>query len=420
MYVIIAISLLFSAFFSGMEIAFLSSNKLRFELENRRRSLASRILSLFYDNPEQYISTMLVGNNIVLVIYGIEMTKLLSPIFANWVDNAAFVNLLQTISATIIVLITGEFLPKTIFRINPNLWLQIFAPILLIFYMVLFPVAWFTSLLSEGILRLFRVKISNQTKQQELGLVDFDYWINDAYEHADNQEEVKNEVEIMQNALDFSSAKLRDCMVPRTEVVALDYNTSLDELKQTLIETGYSKIPIFRETIDNIIGYFHSSDLFRKPKDWHECLRTMPIVPETLAANRLMDTFMREKRSIAVVVDEFGGTAGIVTLEDIMEEIFGEIEDEHDVVEHIAQKLSDTEYILSGRLEIDNLNEQYNLDLPEADDYQTIAGFILHHYQTFPKLNDTIRIEKWNFKVLQAGKNRIDLVKMTINNCVNG
>lgn len=412
--VIIIVSLIFSAFFSGMEIAFLSSNQLRFELEKKKRSLTSRILNIFYNDPEQYISTLLVGNNIALVIYGIKMAELLSPVFEQWVHNDMLVNVLQTIAATIIVLITGEFLPKTIFRVNPNLWLQIFAPFLWLCYVVMYPVARFTTLLSVGLLRLFRVKIDRTEQRRQLGLVDLDYWINDAYEHADNQDEVKNEVTIFQNALDFSSVKLRDCIVPRTEIVALDYDTALDDLKATLIETGFSKIPIYKDSIDNIIGYFHSSDLFLKPKDWHDCIRPLPIVPETMAANKLMDVFMRDKRSIAVVVDEFGGTAGIVTLEDIMEEIFGEIEDEHDNRAYTAKRVADNEFVLSGRIEIDHLNELFDLDLPESDEYVTVAGFILHHYQTFPKLNDIIHIDKWTFKVLQAHNNRIDTVKLTI------
>lgn len=415
-YVVIVISLAFSAFFSGMEIAFLSSNKLRFELDKKKRSLTSRILNIFYNDPEQYVSTLLVGNNIALVIYGIEMAEILSPVFALWIDSALLINLLQTIAATIIVLFTGEFLPKTIFRVNPNLWLQVFAPLLWLCYVLLYPIARFTTRISMGLLRLFHVKIRPKEKSNQLGIVDLDYWINDVYEHADNQEEVKNEVTIFQNALDFSSVKLRDCIVPRTEVVALDYESTLEELTSTLVETGFSKIPIYKESIDNVVGYFHSSDLFSQPHDWHECIRPISIVPETMAANKLMDIFMHGKRSIAVVVDEFGGTAGIVTLEDIMEEIFGEIEDEHDNREYTAKKISDSEYVLSGRLEIDNLNEEFGLGLPESDDYVTLAGFILHHYETFPKQNETIRIEKWTFKVLQAHNNRIDLVKMTVEN----
>ena len=251
-------------------------------------------------------------------------------------------------------------------------------------------------------------------EKQELGKVDLDFWVNDSFEHADNQEEVENEVKIFQNALDFSEVKLRDCIVPRTEIVSLSHNSSLEELRNTFIETGFSKIPIYKDNGDNIIGYFHSSDLFKQPEDWHAYLRPIPIVPETMAANKLMKILMQDKRSIALVVDEFGGSAGIVTLEDIMEEIFGEIEDEHDSKEYVAKQLADNEYVLSGRLEIDNVNLLFDLNIPESDNYVTVAGFILHHYEQFPKLNDTIRISNWTFKILQAHNNRINLVKLTI------
>ena len=414
MYWIIAISLLFSAFFSGMEIAFLSSNKLRFELDKKRQGLTSSIITIFYNNSEQFIATMLVGNNIALVIYGIEMADLLSPMLRLFISNDFAVNILQTIIATIIVLFTGEFLPKTIFRINPNVWLTIFSPLLWLCYVLLYPIARFSTFLSVKLLQLFKVKVVDKGEKQELGKVDLDYWVNDSFEHADNQEEVENEVKIFQNALDFSSVKLRDCIVPRTEIVSLSYTCSLEELRNTFIETGFSKIPIYKDNIDNIIGYFHSSDLFKQPADWHDYLRPIAIVPETMAANKLMNMFMQEKRSMALVVDEFGGTAGIVTLEDIMEEIFGEIEDEHDNKEYVAKQVSDNEYVLSGRLEIDQVNTLFDLNLPDSDNYVTVAGFILHHYEQFPKLNDTIRISDWTFKILQAHNNRIDLVKLTV------
>ena len=413
-YWIIAISLLFSAFFSGMEIAFLSSNKLRFELDKKRQGLTSSIITIFYNNSEQFIATMLVGNNIALVIYGIEVADLLSPMLRLFISNDFAVNILQTIIATIIVLFTGEFLPKTIFRINPNVWLTIFSPLLWLCYVLLYPIARFSTFLSVKLLQLFKVKVVDKGEKQELGKVDLDYWVNDSFEHADNQEEVENEVKIFQNALDFSSVKLRDCIVPRTEIVSLNYTCSLEELRNTFIETGFSKIPIYKDNIDNIIGYFHSSDLFKQPADWHDYLRPIAIVPETMAANKLMNMFMQEKRSMALVVDEFGGTAGIVTLEDIMEEIFGEIEDEHDNKEYVAKQVSDNEYVLSGRLEIDQVNSLFDLDLPDSDNYVTVAGFILHHYEQFPKLNDTIRISDWTFKILQAHNNRIDLVKLTV------
>lgn len=398
-----------------MEIAFLSSNKLRFELDKKRQSLTSSIITIFYDNSEQFIATMLVGNNIALVIYGIEMADLLSPMLRLFMHNDFAINIVQTIIATVIVLFTGEFLPKTVFRINSNVWLTIFSPLLWLCYVMLYPIARFSTFLSVKLLQLFKVKVVDKGEKQELGKVDLDFWVNDSFEHADNQEEVENEVKIFQNALDFSSVKLRDCIVPRTEIVSLGYNCSLEDLRNTLIETGFSKIPIYKENIDNIIGYFHSSDLFKQPVDWHDYLRPIAIVPETMAANKLMNMFMQEKRSMALVVDEFGGTAGIVTLEDIMEEIFGEIEDEHDNKAYVAKQVSDNEYVLSGRLEIDQVNLLFDLELPESDNYVTVAGFILHHYEQFPKLNDTIRIADWTFKILQAHNNRIDLVKLTVN-----
>ena len=413
-YWIIAISLLFSAFFSGMDIAFLSSNKLRFELDKKRQGLTSSIITIFYNNSEQFIATMLVGNNIALVIYGIEMADLLSPMLRLFMSNDFAINIVQTVIATIIVLFTGEFLPKTIFRINPNVWLTIFSPLLWLCYVLLYPIARFSTFLSVKLLQLFKVKVVDKGEKQELGKVDLDYWVNDSFEHADNQEEVENEVKIFQNALDFSTVKLRDCIVPRTEIVSLSYTCSFEELRNTFIETGFSKIPIYKDNIDNIIGYFHSSDLFKQPADWHDYLRPIAIVPETMAANKLMNMFMQEKRSMALVVDEFGGTAGIVTLEDIMEEIFGEIEDEHDNKEYVAKQVSDNEYVLSGRLEIDQVNSLFDLNLPDSDNYVTVAGFILHHYEQFPKLNDTIRISDWTFKILQAHNNRIDLVKLTV------
>lgn len=241
-----------------------------------------------------------------------------------------------------------------------------------------------------------------------------DYLVSETVENADKNEDIDNEVKIFQNALDFSSIKLRDCIVPRTEIIALNSDTTIEEITNTFVETGLSKILIYKDSIDNIIGYFHSSDLFRNPTSWQEYLRTMPIVPETMAANKLMDIFMRDKKSIAVVVDEFGGTAGIVTLEDIMEEIFGEIEDEHDTKEYVAKKLNDKEYLLSGRLEIDFINEQFDLRLPETDDYLTIAGFIMYHYQKIPQQNDVIRIENYTFRIIKARNSRIDLVKLSL------
>ena len=412
----IAISLIFSALFSGMEIAFVSSNKLRFEIDKKSNSLTSKIIDFFYHHSEQYISTMLVGNNIALVVYSIQMANLLTGIIQQYIIASDFiVMIIQTIIATIIVLFTGEFIPKFIFKSNPNLWLNIFSPFIYIIYIILYPITIFTTFLSKNILSQLHL-YNPQHETHELSKVDLDYFINESIEGSDSQEEIEHDVRIFQNALDFSEVKLRDCAIPRTEITALpEDGTSLIDLRNTFTNTGYSKILIYRDTIDNIIGYFHSNDLFKNPEDWKKKIRPLPIVPETMAANKLMDIFMQDKKSIAVVVDEFGGTAGIVTLEDIIEEIFGEIEDEHDNREWIARQINDNEYMLSGRLEIDTANTKFDINLPESENYVTIAGYILHYYQKFPKLNDTIQIENYTFKIIQAHNNRIDLVKLTIN-----
>lgn len=412
-FIYILISLAFSAFFSGMEIAFISSNKLLFEMDRDERSLSSKVLSLFYRNPNLFISTMLVGNNIALVVYGLQMAIVLEPLIARVVTNEALIVLVQSILSTLLILFAGEFIPKTIFKINPNFSLRLFALPLFLIYIVLFPISKLSSLLSFVILKLGGVK-DLSTSPQALGKVDLDYFIQQRMEEAPQHSELDTEVKIFQNALDFSSVRLRDCIVPRTEIVACDTATSVEDLRARFVETGLSKIVVYKENIDDIIGYIHSSELFSNPDDWTKRIRKVPIVPETMAANKLMKLLMQEKKSLAVVVDEFGGTSGIVTLEDLVEEIFGEIEDEHDVKSHVAKRVGEHEYLLSGRMEIDTLNEKFNLDLPESDDYVTIAGFILHFYQKFPKVNETIQIENYTFKVIRVTATKIELVRMTV------
>ncbi|MDD3320072.1 MAG: hemolysin family protein [Paludibacter sp.] len=406
----IFLTLLFSAFFSGMEIAFVSSSKLRFELDKKQRNLTSTILSVFYRNPQQYISTMLVGNNVSLVIYGLLMAKILTPILAP-IQNQFLMTFLQTILATILVLFTGEFLPKTIFRINPNLWLRVFSWLLLFFYIFLYPISRFSTWISLLILKSFRVKISETAQENVFSRIDLNYLLQESFENQESEKELENEVKIFQNALDFSKVKLRDCCVPRTEIIALEYNTNVETLKQTFIETGFSKIPIYKDNIDNIIGYIHSSEMFEHQMDWKKQINQIPIVPENMAAQKLMKLFMLQKKSIAVVVDEFGGTAGIITLEDIMEEIFGEIEDEHDNRDYLAEQTAENEFIFSGRLEIKNVNSRFNLEIPESDAYETIAGFILHNHQHFPKVNEIIRIDQFTIKCTKVTNNRIELVR---------
>lgn len=410
----IIISLIFSAFFSGMEIAFVSSNKLRFELEKEKKSFTSRIVGLFYRNPGQFISTMLVGNNIALVIYGLQMAVLLEPLIANFVSSHALIVLIQTILSTLLILFTGEFIPKTLFRLNPNFSLNLFAVPVFILYVILYPISKFTSIISYLILKLAGVKNLRDTTDRVLGKIDLGHYLQQSIDAAPQDKDMEAEVKIFRNALDFSDVRLRDCIVPRTEIIACDTTATEEDLRAKFIETGLSKIVIYQDNIDNVIGYIHSSELFRHPDDWTQSINKVSIVPETMAAHKLMKLLMQDKKSLAVVVDEFGGTSGIVTLEDIVEEIFGEIEDEHDTKSHIACKVADDEYLLSGRMEIDTLNEMFHLELPESDDYVTIAGYILHYHQKLPKQNESIRVDKYTFKIIKVTATKIELVRMKV------
>ena len=413
-YIYILISLAFSAFFSGIEIAYVSASKFRHELDKNGNTIITRILDIFYNNPNQFISTMLVGNNIALVIYGLQMAELLEPFFLTYTDNYALVVIMQTISSTILILFAGEFVPKTVFRISPNFSLKIFALPLFIIYIVLFPISKLASILSNLILLLTGNKLFADQKVSSLTKVDLDYFLQQRLEEAPEDSEIETEVKMFQNALEFSNVRLRDCIVPRNEIVACEYGNSLQELKNKFIETGLSKVLIYKDNIDNIIGYIHSSELFFNPKDWTTRIREILLVPETMAANKLMRQLMQEKKGVAIVVDEFGGISGMLTLEDLVEEIFGDIEDEHDVKTYVARKISEKEYLLSGRVEIDSLNEKFDLDLPESDEFVTVAGYILHHYQNFPKVNETIVIDKYSFKIIRMTSTKIDLVRMKI------
>ena len=404
----------FSAFFSGIEIAYVSASKFRHELDKNGNTIITRILDIFYNNPNQFISTMLVGNNIALVIYGLQMPELLEPLFLTYTDNYALVVIMQTISSTILILFAGEFVPKTVFRISPNFSLKIFALPLFIIYIVLFPISKLASILSNLILLLTGNKLFTDQKVSSLTKVDLDYFLQQRLEEAPEDSEIETEVKMFQNALEFSNVRLRDCIVPRNEIVACEYGDSLQELKNKFIETGLSKVLIYKDNIDNIIGYIHSSELFFNPKDWTTRIREVLLVPETMAANKLMRQLMQEKKGVAIVVDEFGGISGMLTLEDLVEEIFGDIEDEHDVKTYVALKISEKEYLLSGRVEIDSLNEKFDLDLPESDEFVTVAGYILHHYQNFPKVNETIVIDKYSFKIIRMTSTKIDLVRMKI------
>ena len=409
--------ILFSALFSGMEIAFVSSNKLLHGIDRNEDSLTSGIVNKFYDNSNNFISSLLVGNNIVLVIYGILMAKLLNAtVLSGLSHNEGVRLLLETIISTIVIIFTGEFIPKALFRIDPNSALKRFALITYPIYIILYPFSRFTTICSCLILRLFNVRIKDEVRDTTFSKTELNNLIQSSIENADEEQNIDNDVRIFQNALDFSSIKVRDCFVPRTEIDAVEINTPLEELKSVFIESGHSKIVVFQENIDNIVGYIHSSELFRLGKKWQQKICKMPYVPETLSAQKLMRTLMQQKKSLAVVIDEFGGTSGIISLEDLVEEIIGEIEDEHDNQNLVAKSIGDNEYVLSGRLEIERINEMFDLDIPESDDYQTLGGFILAHHQRFPQLNETISIGKFRIRAIKLRSTKIELVKLSIAN----
>lgn len=358
---------------------------------------------------------MLVGNNIALVVYGILMAQFIgTELLGKLIDNDPIILLIQTVISSILILVTGEFLPKTLFKLNANHTLCFFAIPLFISYIILYPISKISSSLSCILLRIFGIKTNKLTQDKAFGKIDLDYLIQSSIENANSKEEIESEVKIFQNALDFSSIKIRDCIVPRTELVAVDITVGLEELKTKFIESGISKIIVYEDNIDNIIGYIHSSEIFRNAENWKNNIQQIPIVPETMGANRLMKLFMQQKKTLAAVVDEFGGTTGIVSLEDLIEEIFGEIEDEHDTTSYIAKKIDEQEYILSARLEIEKVNELFDLNLPESDDYLTIGGLILNHYQSFPKLHETVKIGNYHFKVIKLTTVKIELVKLKV------
>ena len=416
-FLLIQITIILSAFFSGMEIAYVSANKLQLELDKKSEPFNSRILRFVTANGGKYIATMLVGNNIALVIYGIAFAAILEPVFKIYIQSESMVLLLQTIISTLIILFVSEFLPKTLFRLYPNSLLNILSLPLAFFYVLFYPITAFSIAITNTLLkRVLKTDLNAVNKNPVFSRIDLDQFVNESDSPRALLQEKKEETEIklFKNALDFSKVKLREIMVPRTEIEMLEIGASIADLRQKFVETGYSRILFYKENIDNIIGYVHSSVLFQNPQSIESQIKKVLIVPETMPANKLLSTFIQEHRSIAIVVDEFGGTSGMVTSEDILEEIFGEIEDEHDTRGIIEKKISDTEYVFSGRAEIDLINEKYRLDLPESEEFETLAGFILFYHESIPKINSLIKIGKFHFKILKATNTKIELVKLTI------
>jgi len=413
---IILLAILLSAFFSGMEIAFISSNKLRLELDIKQGDFGSAILKIFSKNPGQYIATMLVGNNIALVIYGIFFSRLLSPMLTPLLGSDILVLIVNTVISTAVILFVAEFLPKNTFIIAPNFFLKTLSFPTVIFFWLFYPVSRFALMISNLFIRIFPGSKQERKHQENIvfSKVDLDHFISLNREREESSGPERHNIKIFRNALDFSNVKLRECMVPRTEIEAVECNSPVTELKDRFIETQHSRILVYQDSIDNIIGYFELKDIFTNPPDIRSNIRKLTIVPETMSANKLLRVFVEEKKNVALVVDEFGGTSGMVTIEDVLEEIVGDIEDEHDVQELTEKVVSPGEYVFSGRLEIDYLNEKYRLNLPEEDDYETLAGMILFYHGSIPGNNDVIRIKNIVFRMLKVTSTRVELVSMKV------
>lgn len=411
-FIITIVAIIFSGLFSGTEIAFIQSNKVRIEIDATKGGFINKIISKFNSNQDMFISTILVGNNIVLVVYGITISVILNPMLLQIYNNEAFVLIANTILSTGIILITGEFVPKTVFRINPNLMLKLFALPVLIIYVLLYPISLFISWISRQLMKLIGVK-DEQVETSSITMDELDNYIQQTIEEQKGKEEVENEVKIFRNAIDFKDTHIGDCMIPRNEIVAVDMETTTKEqLINTFVATGLSKIVVYKEDIDNVCGYIHVAELLDAEVEWKERIKPVVFTPETMLANKMMRRLMAEKKSMAIVVDEFGGTCGLVTLEDLVEEIFGEIEDEHDRQKLVERKIGENEYEFSGRVEIEHINEKFDLDIKESESYHTIAGYILDNLESLPSQGDVFELGDLKFTILNMSAARIELIKV--------
>ena len=410
---LILLTVLFSAFFSGMEIAFTSKNRLKLELDRKQSRLFDRIAALFERNQGQYITTILVGNNIALVLYSLYMSLVLRGLFAlaGWNEMAEHGSVaIETAVSTLVIIFLGEFIPKTIFKSNPNFYYRTFAPFIYLIYLVLYPLARLTTLLSQAILWLTGNKTKPDVKLPHFNHDDLAALLNT---NSEPQDEPDNELKLFQNALDFADQRVRDCMVPRIDVEAVDIeDTSIEELTARFVESKYSRLFVYRNNLDNIIGYVNSKSLFTAPKRIEDVMMSVQFVPEAMPLQALLQTFIRHKSNIAVVIDEFGGTAGIISLEDVLEEIFGEIEDEHDEAEEIDKQVSENEFVFSCRLEVRYLNEKYNLEIEESKEYDTLAGLIIYHYEGIPAAGETILVGKLQIRILRTTRSRLELARV--------
>lgn len=413
-FVAILICLVLSAFFSGMEIAFMASNKLRIEIDKSNKGITQKLIDLFVSNSGMYITTILVGNNVVMVIYGIFMSDYLDPRLEGIGISLGLRMILVTFISTLVMLVTGEFFPKAVFRLRPNAFLRVFAIPVFLFYILFFPISYFSVWFGGLLLRIFTGrKLTHKEENRAFGKIDLNNLIEEG-EAGGEENEDEHDIKLFRNALDFSEVKLRECIVPRPDIVALSIDSSLDELRKLFVKTGLSRILIYRDSIDNVIGYVHSSALFHHPETVKKAVSKILIVPETMSALRLLNLFTKKQKSVAVVVDEFGVTAGMVTIEDIMEEIFGEIEDEHDRLNLKEEQVAPDEYIFSGRLEVDYLNEKYDLNLPENEEYETLAGLILYYNEDIPEEGERILIGDISFEIVRVKSARIEEVRVKI------
>ncbi len=410
------LSLILSVFFSGMEIAFVFSDKLRYALDKKNKNPIDYIQKVFFSHPRKFLSTLTIGNLIVLIVFVYTSITLSQDFVAhNITTNTLLALFVQILGASFIILVTGELLPRAIFRNNSNLWVKILSLPAFVFYVLLYPTIKVFTAMGSALLRLVGIKF-NPLEEKALGRVELDTYVKQGIDEIPLEGGVvDSEVKIFRNALDFSSVRLRDCTVPRTDIVAVSIDIDIEELKTTFIETGFSKILVYEDDIENIIGYIHIWEMFSNPLDWTTQIASISFYPESMLAKNLMSDLLLQHKTIAVVVDEFGGTSGIITMEDLVEEIFGEIEDEYDVNTNIAKRISENEYIISGRMEIDQLNELFDLNLLHNDDYTTIAGFILHHIQRFPKLHESIEIDNFTFKIRKVTQRKIEIVELNVN-----
>lgn len=412
LYIWIIVTLIFSAFFSGTEIAFFSADHLKQEIDINKGDARAKIIKRFFEHPNKFVTTLLVGNNISLVVYGMLTSEIITPLL-QWINNDAVVMIVKSVICTIIILFAGEFIPKIVFRNSPNQKMKFLAFPLIVIYVILYPFVVIINLISSLFLLVVGINPKNVSLKQSLSIINLEHYLDNNKTEEGEPGDLDTEVKIIQKAIEFPSLKVRDCMLPRNEIIAVDKNEKLGKLEELFVQSGHTKVVVYDNSIDNVLGYIHSSEIFRSD-DWFSKITSTIFVPESMFASVLMKRLMAKKKSMAIVIDEMGGTAGIVTLEDLVEEIFGDIEDEHDKSKIVSKKIDDNNYIFSARIEIDAINEQFGLNLPDSDDYMTLAGFIIDNLERIPSQGEVFDIDGRRFEIVRATSTKIVMVKLTI------